>query len=90
MILEKLGMSPGLYCLNESQRADSVRLFRANYKEQEVSLGGDCFEAKGRKKLTNNKKKRVTLMYLVDFDVYNLKLTQKTVSHSNGYSLLLI
>ena len=29
-------------------------------------------------------------MYLVDFDVYHLKLTQKTVSHSNGYSFLLI
>lgn len=37
MILGKLGISPGLYCLNESQRADSVRVFRANYKEQEVN-----------------------------------------------------
>jgi len=36
-ILEELGLSPGQYCLTESQKADSVRVFNANYKEQEVN-----------------------------------------------------
>ena len=35
MILQKLGISPGYYCLTESQRPDSLRISKANYKECE-------------------------------------------------------
>ena len=35
MILQKLGISPGYHCLTESQRTDSLRISKANYKECE-------------------------------------------------------
>ncbi|PFX34414.1 hypothetical protein AWC38_SpisGene730 [Stylophora pistillata] len=36
-ILEELAISPGRYCEDEAQRADSVRVLEAKYKEQGVN-----------------------------------------------------
>ena len=36
-ILEEIGISPGHYCKDEAQQADSVQVLKANYKEQGVN-----------------------------------------------------
>ena len=36
-VLEELAISPGRYCEDEAQRADSVRVLEAKYKEQGVN-----------------------------------------------------
>ena len=67
-LLEELRISPGNYCTGEAQRADSVRVLKANYKEQGVNKFQQRLpHCKRKKKLTNNKKRREILMYLVGF-----------------------
>ena len=58
MILEELGISSGLYCLNESQRADSVRVSKANYKEQEVNKSWRRLLRGKRKKKTDKQQEK--------------------------------
>ena len=36
-ILEEIGISPGHFCKDEAQQADSVQVLKANYKEQGVN-----------------------------------------------------
>ena len=62
-ILEEIGISPGHYCKDEAPQADSVQVLKPTTKSKEsTSLSGDCSVAKERKKLTNNKKRRVIFM----------------------------
>ena len=35
--IEEIGISPGHYCKDEAQQADSVQVLKANYKEQGVN-----------------------------------------------------
>ena len=53
-ILEEIGISPGHYCKDEAQQADSVQVLKAN---SSTSLSGDCSVTKERKKTDKQQEK---------------------------------
>ena len=58
MILQKLGISPGYYCLTEFQRPDSLRISKANYVKECEKLTEVTKETASWKKKEKNEKKQ--------------------------------